>query len=289
MLGMAPDEYFQTVVISALLNILNDSALSSQYLGVIEVIMAIFKTQGLKCAPFLPQVFSRLYPMIYTEVFLQIIPAFISVTRLSNSRHQDFYLQQMNLLAEIVKSHIQPFVKDILDMCRDLWINQVLHLPILSLIGGLSKNLNTGFKPHLPAVLPLMLSVSEENLNEKRQTTEIKVFNTFLSFGSNVEEYMHLLLPVLLNAVERPDATTPLKKTALTAVAGLARRVNLSDYASRIIHPLIRVLPMAGPDVREAIRDTMCALVLQLGADFAVFIPMVKKVGSFHRDYYHDL
>lgn len=211
---------------------------------------------------------------------LQIVPAFINVTRLSNSRHQDFYLQQMSLLVEIVKLHIQPLVKDILDMCRDLWKNQVLHLPILSLIEVLSRVLDAGFKPHLPSVLPLMLSVSEESSSEKRNAAEIKVFNTFLTFGSNVEEYMHLLLPVLLAAVERLDASTALKKTALTTVGGLARRVNLSDYASRIIHPLIRVLPYAGADVREAVKETMSSLVYQLGADFAVFVPMVKKVLS---------
>jgi FKBP12-rapamycin complex-associated protein len=197
---------------------------------------------------------------------------------MATSRHQDFYLQQMTLLVEIVKLHIETFVKDILDMCRDLWDNQVLHLPIVALIEGLSRVLDAGFKPHLPSVLPLLLSVSEETSSEKRNAAEIKVFNTFLTFGSNVEEYMHLLLPVLLATLERPDASTSLKRTALTTVGGLARRVNFSDYASRIIHPLIRTLPHAGPDVREATKDTMCSLVYQLGADFAVFVPMVKKV-----------
>jgi FKBP12-rapamycin complex-associated protein len=56
MMGKESEEYFQTVVISALLNILNDSALTPQFLGVIEVIMKIFKTQGLRCAALLPQV-----------------------------------------------------------------------------------------------------------------------------------------------------------------------------------------------------------------------------------------
>jgi serine/threonine-protein kinase mTOR len=210
------------------------------------------------------------------------------VVRLSNPRHQDYYLQQLALLAEIIKLHIAPFVKDILDLSRDLWTNPVLHLPIVSLIEALSRVLDAGFKPHLPAVLPVMLSVSEEPSSEKRQAAEMKVFHALLTFGSNVEEYMHLLLPVLLSAVERPDASNSLKKTALTTIGGLARHVNLSDYASRIIHPLVRVLPGATTDVREAIKDTMCSLIFQLGADFAVFVPMVKKVSltSTSRQWY---
>lgn len=50
------DDYFQTVVINALLVILKDQALSSHHHTVIDAVMSIFKTQGLKCATFLPQV-----------------------------------------------------------------------------------------------------------------------------------------------------------------------------------------------------------------------------------------
>ena len=52
----ASDDYFQTVVITSLLAILKDQALSSHHHTVIEAIMSIFKTQGLKCVTFLPQV-----------------------------------------------------------------------------------------------------------------------------------------------------------------------------------------------------------------------------------------
>jgi FKBP12-rapamycin complex-associated protein len=52
----ASDDYYQTVVINALLGILKDQSLGSQHHTVIEAIMSIFKTQGLKCVTFLPQV-----------------------------------------------------------------------------------------------------------------------------------------------------------------------------------------------------------------------------------------
>jgi FKBP12-rapamycin complex-associated protein len=50
------DDYFQTVVITALLAILKDQSLNTHHPTVIEAIMSIFKTQGLKCVTFLPQV-----------------------------------------------------------------------------------------------------------------------------------------------------------------------------------------------------------------------------------------
>jgi serine/threonine-protein kinase mTOR len=277
MAGMSSEEYFQTVVMSALLHMLHDGALSAQYLGVVDVIMTIFKNQGLKCVAYLPQV-SLKFILESKLTSGKIMPALINVTRISNARHQDYYLQQLASLTDIISNNVRPFAKDILEMCRDLWINPVLHLPIISLIDSLARVLDTSFKPHLPSVLPMILSVSKETSADKRQATEIKVFNVFLTFSSNVEEYMHIVLPFILSAVERPDASTLLRKTALKTVAGLAKRVNISDYASRIIHPLVRLLPGSPQDVREGIRETMCALVFQLGADFAVFIPLVKKV-----------
>ena len=50
------DDYYQTVAVNALLSILRDQGLSTQHHKVIEAIMSIFKTQGLKCVSFLPQV-----------------------------------------------------------------------------------------------------------------------------------------------------------------------------------------------------------------------------------------
>jgi serine/threonine-protein kinase mTOR len=52
----ASGNYYLTVVITTQLSILEDQSLSSQYHIVIEATMSIFKTQGLKCVMFLPQV-----------------------------------------------------------------------------------------------------------------------------------------------------------------------------------------------------------------------------------------
>lgn len=54
--GPLSEEYYQAAVISALLNVLKDPSLSTSHHAVIEAIMLILKTQGLKCISFLPQV-----------------------------------------------------------------------------------------------------------------------------------------------------------------------------------------------------------------------------------------
>lgn len=70
--GMSPssEEYYPTVVINTLMNILKDSSLSTHHYSAIQAIMYIFKTLGLKCVPFLPQVYFNILKL--TKLYLSI-------------------------------------------------------------------------------------------------------------------------------------------------------------------------------------------------------------------------
>ncbi|KAF9454266.1 phosphatidylinositol 3-kinase [Macrolepiota fuliginosa MF-IS2] len=255
------DDYFQTVVINSLLVILRDQSLSSHHHTVIEAVMSIFKTQGLKCVTFLPQ----------------IIPAFTTVTRTSIARLQEFHLQQLAILVGIIKQHVRNYMPDIFALITELWENVILQLPIVALIEALGKALDAEFKPFLPTILPLILKVFEGGPpDDKRSAVQIKVFDAFLTFGSNIEEYLHLVIPIIVKTYER-EGTNQLRKKAIQTIHGLSRRVNFSDHASRIIHPLVRVLDNSNTELRISVMETLCSLMMQLGADFAIFVPTINK------------
>jgi FKBP12-rapamycin complex-associated protein len=194
-----------------------------------------------------------------------------------------FYLEQLAILVGIVKQHIRNFMPDIFSLIQELWENVTLQLPIVSLIEALGKALDSEFRPFLPVILPLILKVFEGELTDKRMMTQMKIFDAFLTFGTNIEEYLHLVIPIIIKSYERPEGpgTTPLRKRAIQTIEGLSRRVNFSDHASRIIHPLVRVLESQNNELRMAVMDTLCALVVQLGSDFAIFIPTINKVCGY--------
>lgn len=95
-----------------------------------------------------------------------------------------------------------------------------------------------------------------------------------------MEEYLQLVIPVITKTAERTDVSTSLRITAVQTIDGLAKKVNFSDHASRIIHPLVRVLNDAytAPELATAILDTFSVLLIQLDADFTIFVPMINKV-----------
>lgn len=200
---------------------------------------------------------------------------------------QEFHLQQLAILIGIIKQHVRNYMPDIFNLITELWDNVALQLPIVSLIEALGKALDAEFKPFLPSILPLILKVFDGELTEKRITTQIKVFDAFLTFGANIEEYLHLVIPIIVKSyersdvVERADSLIALRKRAIQTINGLSRRVNFSDHASRIIHPLVRVLEGGNNELRMAVMDTLCSLVIQLGSDFAIFVPTINKASLF--------
>ncbi|KAJ7066574.1 phosphatidylinositol 3-kinase [Mycena amicta] len=257
------DDYFQTVVMSGLLRVLKDPASSGQHHTVIEAIMAIFKTQGLKCVGSLPQ----------------IMPAFAAVTRSSVPRLQEFHLQQLAILIGIIKHHVRNHASEVLGLVTELWDNSTLQTPIVVLIEAVGRALAAEIKPFLPTILPLLLKVFafEGELSEKRMNTQVKILEAFQTFGANIEEYLHLVIPIIMRAAESPLGSTGLRKKAVVTVERLSKVVNFSDHASRIVHPLMRILERAVTELRVAVLDTLCSLMVQLGSDFVIFVPTINK------------
>ncbi len=215
----------------------------------------------------------------WNDTCAQIIPAFATVARTSASRIQIFHLEQLAILVGIIKQHIRNHTTEIFKLVQDLWDNVPLQLPLMSLVEALGSALDAEFKPFIPIILRPILKVFESELDEKTRDTQMKIFDVFLTFGANVEEYLQLVIPLIVKTYERPDAGTPLRQKAIHTIEGLTRRVNLSDYASRIIHPLVRVINHDNA-LRTAVLDTLCAFMIQLGSDFAIFHPTIRKVST---------
>jgi FKBP12-rapamycin complex-associated protein len=264
MTGLTPSnkEYYPTVVINALLNILKDQSLVQHHAAVIEAIMNIFRTLGLECVSFLDR----------------IIPAFLLVIRSSSPNRLESYFNQLATLVSIVRQHIRNYLPPIVEILQEYWdISPSLQGTILSLVEAISRSLEGEFKIYLAGLLPMMLGILEKDSTTKRIPSE-KVLHALLVFGSSAEEYMHLIIPVIVRTFEKQGQPTFLRKSAIETIGKISRQVNLNDYAAKIIHPLARVLASGEISLRVAALDTLCALIQQLGKDYLHFSGTVNKV-----------
>ncbi|KAH3038047.1 hypothetical protein KXW01_003998 [Aspergillus fumigatus] len=270
MQGLTPsnEEYYPTVVIHTLMqNILRENSLAQYHSAVIDAIVTIFKTLGLKCVPFLGQ----------------IIPGFISVIRGSPPSRLESYFNQMAILVNIVRQHIRAFLPEIIEVIQEFWDSSYqVQATILSLVEAIAKSLEGEFKKYLAAMIPSMLDTLEKDNTPRRQPSE-RILHAFLIFGASGEEYMHLIIPSMVRLFERAQNPQSIRKSAIDSLTKLSRQVNVSDFASLMIHSLARVVAGNDRTLRQAAMDCICALIFQLGQDFCHYINLLNKVLAHHQ------
>ncbi|KAF2244260.1 ARM repeat-containing protein [Trematosphaeria pertusa] len=269
MQGITPsnEEYYPTIVISTLMGLLKDSSLGQFHSAVVDAVMNIYATMGLKCVPFLNQV----------------VPGFLQVIRGAPTGRVEGYFNQLSQLVRIVRQHIRPYLPSILSTVQEYWSSiPQLQATILSLIEAIARSLEGEFKIYLADVLPLMLGVLDTDQTSKRLPSE-RVLHAFLIFGSSAEEYMHLIIPVMVKMFDKPGQPPHLRKLAMETLGRLSKQVNVSEFAARIIHPICRVLAGPEPSIKQTALETLCALIFQLGPDYIHFVPTVNKILITHK------
>ncbi|XP_075695475.1 serine/threonine-protein kinase mTOR isoform X1 [Rhinoderma darwinii] len=289
------DEFYPAVSVVTLMRILRDQSLSNHHTMVVQAITFIFKSLGLKCVQFLPQVMPTFLSVIRLcdnnareshqpspQRTGLMSPQVSHAADLSSRKTLKFMFQQLGMLVSFVRSHIRPYMDEIFALIRDYWtMNNPIQSTIILLIEQIVLALGGEFKLYLPQLIPHMLRVFMHDSSAGRSVT-IKLLNAIQMFGANLDDYLHLLLPPIVKLFDAPDSPLQARKVALETVDRLTESLDFTDYASRIIHPIVRTLDVS-PELRQTAMDTLSSLVFQLGKKYQIFIPMVNKVLLRHR------
>lgn len=263
------EDYFQAVAFNSLVGIISDPGLSAlHYTKAMDAMIYIFLTQGLKCVSFLPQV----------------VPAMLSAIRLSSPAYQGPWLTKLGSLISVVKQHIRNFIDPILSIVLDFWDHPSLQTVVIQLVEVTARALEGEFKAFIPRLLTVILRTFDADSSKYQSSVLVALLHALGAFGLSIEEYTHLILPAILKLLDQHDTRQAVKETAINTIGVLARQVNFSEQASQIIHPLSRVVLAANPSDKESevlanlAMNALCSLVIQLGSDYAIFIPMMDKI-----------
>lgn len=122
-----------------------------------------------------------------------------------------------------------------------------------------------------------MLGVmSSLDRSERRLPTQ-RVLSALETFGRLLDDYLYLVVPAILRLIESTQAPVTVRQRAVRTLGRLSRVLPFGEYASRIVHPLARVLQdERNPGLRQDALQAICTLFVHLGTDFAVFVPMVS-------------
>lgn len=209
----------------------------------------------------------------------------LSAIRHSIPLYQVPWLTKLGTLISIVKQHIRAYLDPIFSMILEYWDQPQLQAVVIQLVNATAKALEGEFKAFLPRLLPQILLTFDGDLTDpRRQDVLVEILHALAAFGLSLEEFAHLVLPSVLKLLDRKDVSIKVREAAIDSLGSFARRINLSEHASQIIHPLARIIAASSPNVPGSQQlalhamDSLCALVTQLGTDYAIFIPMMDKV-----------
>uniref|UniRef100_H3B8U3 Serine/threonine-protein kinase TOR n=1 Tax=Latimeria chalumnae TaxID=7897 RepID=H3B8U3_LATCH len=193
------------------------------------------------------------------------LPIIIKVIQgIDANMRSKFLFQQLGMLVSFVKIHIRPYMDDIFTLIREYWTpNNPMQNTIILLIEQIVVALGGEFKLYLPQLIPHMLRVFMHDNSTGRSVT-IKLLNAIQLFGANLDDYLHLLLPPIVKLFDAPDVPLQARKVSLETLDRLTESLDFTDYASRIIHPIVRTLDGTS-ELRTTSMDTLSSLVFQLG------------------------
>lgn len=259
-MGNILDEYYPAVAIAALMRILLDPTLSSRHASVVQAVTYIFQSLGIKCVPYLAQV----------------LPSLLENVRSANNNLREFLLQQLVILVEIVRQHIITYMNDIFKLIKEFWTNNTpLQSTLINLIEQIAIALGGEFRNYLSQLIPQILRVLQHDTSKDRNVTK-RLLTALQKFGNNLDDYLHLVVPPIVKLFDSPYVPQQVSLTALETIDNLAWNLDFTDFSSRIIHPLVRVLDNT-PELRDQAMSTLCSLVIQLGKKYLVFAPLVNK------------
>ncbi|XP_050412148.1 serine/threonine-protein kinase mTOR [Patella vulgata] len=255
------EEFYPAITIANLMKIIREPSLSQHHTMVVQAITFIFKTLRIKCVPYIQQV----------------IPAYLTVIHITDPSFREYLFQQLGVIISVVKQHIKHYLEDIFDIVKEFWTpTSPMQSTIIRLIEHIVEALGTEFRVYLPQIIPQILRVfMHDNSSDRGVTAEL--LNALQLFGANLDDYLHLLLPPVVKLFDSPDIPLTVRKLALETIDRLTDSLDLTDYASKLIHPLARTIDST-PQLQNTAMNTMCALVVQLGHKFMIFVPMMNKV-----------
>lgn len=192
------DNFYPTVALQALTTILKDPSLAVHHGMVMQAIMYIFNSLGLRCVPFLKG----------------IVPQILHTARTCGQASlREALLQQVASLSGIVRENLSPYVPEIFKVVQELWDNQKHLASVLILVQKIAIGVPSDFRQYVPDLVSRFLSSIEEfsaggwmrrsvsSLEESFERLEL-ITKSIRVLRNTLGDYMHVLLTALLKLID---------------------------------------------------------------------------------------
>lgn len=128
---------------------------------------------------------------------------------------------------------------------------------------------------------PALLSLLNPNSRNKSSVVPFSRTRIILRLINNITdqlgEYRIELISVVVEIMDCPHAPSDVRRDALCTVMSLTNNVDLLEFASRIIHPLLRLVDKTDVTLQSAIVTALSCMICRLGRGFLPYIIPVRR------------
>ncbi|CAH8506092.1 unnamed protein product [Heterobilharzia americana] len=184
------DIFFSVCALSALIHLLRDPALHTQYGSIVHTIVYVLKLLGPRSVYYLRQ----------------LIPDYFRC--LENTRDvrlQEFLIRQLGNVMTIVRLHTKEFAHEVVDLLiTHWWIAPNVQHACINLLSPMSCVLGAEFRTYLTRLMPTILRTLHHESNEMNLIALLEILP---EFGYTLEDYAHILVPAIANLIDINNET----------------------------------------------------------------------------------
>ena len=185
--NLSLDDFYPSVAIATLMRIIRDPTLSQHHTSVVQAVVFIFKSLGIKAVPYISQVIPSMmtgkYSLLIGQHHIILSSDWLThhhtnfglvfaVIRTSDNTFRDFLFGQLGFLIQIVKQHIRNYLDEIFVLIKEFWTPESpLQSTIILLVEAIALALGSEFKVYLPQLIPHILRVLTHDSSRDKQVT----------------------------------------------------------------------------------------------------------------------
>ncbi|CAK9293619.1 unnamed protein product [Gordionus sp. m RMFG-2023] len=219
------EDFYPCAAISCLMKIIKDPSLNQHHTISVQAITFIFKSLGPK---------SHLY-------INKVVPTYLALIKSSDST-REFMFQQLAIIVTLVKYHMRNYLKEICEGIKNYWEQSVsLQAILISLLHQLALNIGADLRPYISDLLPNFLKVLNYDNSAGRTNTQ-KLLSTFQILGNFFENYIHIILPPIIQITTSSEIPLNVRKTAVETINSFLKCIDMTEFCCTIIHPILSLI-----------------------------------------------
>lgn len=98
-------------------------------------------------------------------------------------------------------------------------------------------------------------------------------------FGSNLDGYLHMLLPPIIKVIDSSEYEMKIREDALSTIDVLSDSLDITAFAQMLVQKLVPIIADV-PELRDPSMNLLSSLVAQMGRRYIIFAPTVQQVIS---------